>query len=408
MTLNAYLLSKVQKFYLAKKIIYAIVFFNTQKRTVLMAQQTDKKIKIIFIIRFALILFFVFLFILINLPHKPFEINFQKRASAISEKEKHLSPISLVLWPHSPTILQDAFFKYLNQQVYQKGYYLVPQNKNNPTSTDLLFVMWKSYNSPLLQNKDTSFLFLYESPIGIQIPPSLETEKHFKKIFTYDKSLATRPPFVFSLLQYSFDDIDWRLFNAPKTILSVQIASNFYNKKSIYEKRREIAHYFIENHPNDFVLYGREWNSFTPTLSEIGQENFKTSYKNTVSNKIQAASSAKFMFAFENAQHTGYISEKIFDAMKAGAIPIYLGAPNVTDYIPTTCFIDSRQFKTPEELYNYLKYMPEETYQDYRKNIKAFIQNFDKTPFYYKNVVDIMIQEIFPENPTQADILQHP
>ena len=41
----------------------------------------------------------------------------------------------------------------------------------------------------------------------------------------------------------------------------------------------------------------------------------------------------------------GYISEKIFDCFFAGTVPLYLGAPDIEDYIPADTFIDLRQFR---------------------------------------------------------------
>lgn len=152
----------------------------------------------------------------------------------------------------------------------------------------------------------------------------------------------------------------------------------------------------INNHFDDFVLYGKDWNLIKKEFSEQNQILFQKQYKGKTPQKIETASQAKFMFAFENARHSGYISEKIFDAMKAGTIPIYFGAPNITEYVPTTCFIDYTQFSTPEELYLYLKNMPESTYLEYKKNIRQFIQNFEKTPFYYKTVANLLIKTLFP------------
>ena len=36
----------------------------------------------------------------------------------------------------------------------------------------------------------------------------------------------------------------------------------------------------------------------------------------------------------------GYVTEKIFDAFKAGCVPVYWGAENITKYVPAECFID--------------------------------------------------------------------
>jgi Glycosyltransferase family 10 (fucosyltransferase) C-term/Exostosin family len=43
----------------------------------------------------------------------------------------------------------------------------------------------------------------------------------------------------------------------------------------------------------------------------------------------------KFCIAMENSSTRDYVSEKLFDALEAGCVPIYMGAPNiVSDYLP--------------------------------------------------------------------------
>jgi len=48
----------------------------------------------------------------------------------------------------------------------------------------------------------------------------------------------------------------------------------------------------------------------------------------------------KFSLAFENSSHPGYITEKIIQAWAAGTIPIYWGAPDVTNEFNAKAFIN--------------------------------------------------------------------
>eukprot|EP00744_Colponema_vietnamica_P013817 GILI01019368.1.p1 GENE.GILI01019368.1~~GILI01019368.1.p1 ORF type:complete len:354 (-),score=14.00 GILI01019368.1:66-1127(-) len=61
------------------------------------------------------------------------------------------------------------------------------------------------------------------------------------------------------------------------------------------------------------------------------------------------------VLAFENANCYDMITEKVFDALIAGAIPVYLGAPNIDDFVPQNSFIDARYFADPAELAQYLR-----------------------------------------------------
>lgn len=49
---------------------------------------------------------------------------------------------------------------------------------------------------------------------------------------------------------------------------------------------------------------------------------------------IELISQYKFMIAFENANLTDFVTEKLALAFKAGTIPVYMGAPNVEEWLP--------------------------------------------------------------------------
>lgn len=63
----------------------------------------------------------------------------------------------------------------------------------------------------------------------------------------------------------------------------------------------------------------------------------------------------RFGLAFENAMDADYVTEKFFQCLVAGTIPVYLGAPNVEDFAPGDhSFIDASSFPHPEALGAYL------------------------------------------------------
>ena len=97
-------------------------------------------------------------------------------------------------------------------------------------------------------------------------------------------------------------------------------------------------------------------------------------YKGAVPRKKDALEPYKFNIAFENAHSiAGYITEKIFDSFISGTIPVYLGPTNVTDFIPSDCFIDMNRFNDYKELYEFMTSMSDEDYLAYQKRIKFFL-----------------------------------
>ncbi|XP_029957150.1 alpha-(1,3)-fucosyltransferase 4-like [Salarias fasciatus] len=64
----------------------------------------------------------------------------------------------------------------------------------------------------------------------------------------------------------------------------------------------------------------------------------------------------RFYLAFENSQHTDYITEKLWNAVRGGAIPVVLGPSrkNYERFLPPEAFIHVDDFNTVQELAQYL------------------------------------------------------
>jgi hypothetical protein len=66
----------------------------------------------------------------------------------------------------------------------------------------------------------------------------------------------------------------------------------------------------------------------------------------------------KFYLAFENSVTTDYVTERVFHALVCGVVPVYLGAPNVRDFMPDDdAIIDASDFSSPRELADYLRHL---------------------------------------------------
>jgi alpha-1,3-fucosyltransferase 10 len=67
--------------------------------------------------------------------------------------------------------------------------------------------------------------------------------------------------------------------------------------------------------------------------------------------KLRTIARYKFTLAFENAIGVDYVTEKFFDPLRVGSVPVYLGAPNVEAFAPgDNCFIDATRFESPRAL----------------------------------------------------------
>ena len=94
----------------------------------------------------------------------------------------------------------------------------------------------------------------------------------------------------------------------------------------------------------------------------------------------------KFHAAFENGNVTDYVTEKVYIALAAGTVPIYLGAPNIVDFVPNGSIINVADYASTDALAEHLKNcMKNETlynsYHAWRKRPlpEWFVSRFDFT-----------------------------
>lgn len=116
---------------------------------------------------------------------------------SLTGKAQEFKTASMVIWPQAvgknPEKM-NGFAAYLYQELKKRGYILKLVSEDTDLKSDLNIVAWKYYKLPDKKDKKKSYLILFESPISIQIPPYKETEEHFRKIFTYDRSLLSDSP----------------------------------------------------------------------------------------------------------------------------------------------------------------------------------------------------------------------
>ena len=75
----------------------------------------------------------------------------------------------------------------------------------------------------------------------------------------------------------------------------------------------------------------------------------------------------KFYFSFETTSCYDYITDKFFRALRYGLVPIVSGdINNYEKFAPKNSYINSNDFKSPQELANYLKYLDNND-NEYRK-----------------------------------------
>lgn len=99
----------------------------------------------------------------------------------------------------------------------------------------------------------------------------------------------------------------------------------------------------------------------------------------------------KFVIAFENSCAEDYVTEKFFDPLLEGAVPIYFGAPNIDEFTPgDNCYVDVRKYKTAGELAVHLKECCENPV------LYAQYQQWRKQPLRSSFIEKVTLQQIHP------------
>lgn len=105
-------------------------------------------------------------------------------------------------------------------------------------------------------------------------------------------------------------------------------------------------------------------------------------YKGKCASKFEVLQNYEFCLCFENMRMDGYITEKLFDCLYAGTIPLYLGAPDVLDYIPAGIFTDCRKYSTWHEMWEDIASMPSDRIDAMRKAGRNFLKSEMAKRFY--------------------------
>jgi len=97
-------------------------------------------------------------------------------------------------------------------------------------------------------------------------------------------------------------------------------------------------------------------------------------YKGECISKYVVLSKYVFALCFENMAMKGYITEKIFDCLYSGTIPLYLGATDISELIPVNAYIDCRNFASWEEMHEKVMGMCDAEISEMRTAGREFIR----------------------------------
>lgn len=256
------------------------------------------------------------------------------------------------------------------------------------------------------------YLIALENPNINQLNENSNYCRQFSKVFTWDKRLFHLSNAIPILIPYPITQHDSLNFE-ERNIFSCLINANKAFKRSLasdlYLERIKTIRWYEQHAPEMFALYGMGWEKSTPAYNFWGKVQRSTSrlrtrlfgqipfpsYKGEVKDKGEILRQSKFSYCYENSKNlSNYITEKIFDSLVNGCVPIYWGADNVEEHIPENCFVDRRKFKNTSEVHEHLLSISEKEYKRYQDNIFQFLESNDATKFSSKYIASTIVKHV--------------
>lgn len=258
-----------------------------------------------------------------------------------------------------------------------------------------------------------SAYFAMECPI---VEPSLyrglpEMERRFRRLYTWAPAERLQP--------FTREPLDSRRFFWPQARdrvipelwerrdrdFLVMINSNklprLYDRELYTERVQAVEHF---HRFGEVDLYGPNWDrsprrvgkTWMPGLMRMAIQRLSDlryrlwppseyeaaaeAHQGFADSKSEALSRYDFALCFENMVLEGWITEKLFDCLYAGTVPIYWGAPDIREWVDPDCFVDMRDFEGYGELREHLRSLGSDELERYRQAGREYLASdaFDR------------------------------
>ena len=244
---------------------------------------------------------------------------------------------------------------------------------------------------PLGERLRPRFLIALENPNINNLNASSDYCQQFDGVFAWDPRLFHVPQVTPILIPHPMECgefFGWDQRPRFSCLINANKAFKEVLPSDLYLERLKTIRWYEKNAPDQFDLYGMGWEKSVPAYTAVGRlarlgSRLKTrlfgvppfpSYRGAVSDKAAVLRTTRFSYCYENSRDlSNYITEKIFDSLAQGCVPVYWGADNVLDYIPADCFVDRRQFANTAEVHRFLSTISAQEYARYQTHIANFM-----------------------------------
>lgn len=338
-------------------------------------------------------------------------------------------------------------FAELRRQLAAQGIDLATQDIHPPEESKLVIGLDVVDFFQTYQRRPGQQLYLLLNEPATYYPEVWKKSNHtvFDRVFTFDYTLADGNKYIhhyfaIDLGSYPpFQDVSREEFERRKLLVLMagmfQLTPPKPGSGSLLYTRYRTLRWFGQHLPEQFHFYSRgiepaTYRSFRGlgVLQRVLPRTITDKLADIVAarrrrvidalnrgpvpplEKLAVIRSYRFVVCYENTRTPGYISEKLFDCLFAGCVPVYLGEPNIRKFVPAECFIDRQAFGSDAELAAFLTRMPYEEYARYIAAMRRFAEGVEWQKFgseaNAKRVAEVLLADVnnIPVKPSQPDI----
>lgn len=251
----------------------------------------------------------------------------------------------------------------------------------------------------VLLNAFYLFEVVVVDPVMYRATPELA--RHFRTIYSWTTRDRLRPfvpdmpevkPFRIPMPFDSVIEPHWSRTDRRGIILVNSNKRAALSDGELYTERlRALKHFSARN---EIDLWGRLWENGLGDLEPEFGEAVRRSWRGPVDDKYEAMSRYRFAICYENMVLDGWVTEKLFDCLYAGVVPIYLGAPDIDDAVDPDCYIDARRFTNYDEMQRYLDSLTDSDYERYRVAGREYLSSAKFRQFSPDGFADRFIGDI--------------